>query len=235
MLWFMPLLQRPIAIGNLLQALAGQLVTALSVPAVVGLTTKSHHAITAPLFVSGVFSSYSWRPPTLLHWVPGTGPQVCNHVHKLGPVRIAGLSGEPLMKVLIGGALVRGSDEDFPRPSSCYSYQCPCTVYIAIHKDGDLDGQVQGQTFLCHSQLVVIRHFCLKDIILMLEAVPRHVLWVQLRLRCGQQRSHVPETVGADGLAGRCALHKVCSQETFIVLTTFPVQAGHQQLCQFPG
>ena len=125
------------------------------------------------------------------------------------------------MKVLIGGALVRGSHEDFPRPSSCYSYQCPCTVYIAIHKDGDLEGQVQGQTFLCHSQLVVIRRCCLKDIILMLEAVPRHVLWVQLRLRCGQQRSHVPETVGAHGLAGCCALHKVCSQETLLVLTTF--------------
>ena len=234
MQWFMRPLKRPIAIGNLLQALAGQLVTALSVPAVVGLTTKSHHAITAPLFVlnkSGVFSSYSWRPPTLPHWVPGAGLQVCNHVHKLSPVHITGLSGEPLMKVLIGGALFRGSHEDLPRPSSCYSYQCPCTVYIAIHKDGDLDGQVLGQTFLCHSQFVVIRRCCLKDIILMLEAVPRHVLWVQLRLRCGQQRSHVPKTVGAHGLAGCCALHKVCSQETLLVVTTFPVKAGHEQLC----
>ena len=71
------LISQSIPIGVLLQALAGQLVTALSIQAVVGLTAKSHHAITTPICVEQarcLFIIQPTRLATLPCWVPGGGP-----------------------------------------------------------------------------------------------------------------------------------------------------------------
>ena len=87
------LIRQAIAIGFLLQALAGQLVLALRVPAVVSLTAEGHHAIAVPLCFEQagcLLIIHQTGLGALLCWVPSMGPQVCHDVHKLG-------TREPLM------------------------------------------------------------------------------------------------------------------------------------------
>ena len=101
-------------------ALAGQLVLAIRIPAVVALIAKGHQAITVPLCLNKptVFSFYSQWALQHCHcgyqaWVPGmtwclqTLPSV--HAHR--------------RHIL---ALGRGSHEDCPHPGPCTSYQCVC-------------------------------------------------------------------------------------------------------------
>ena len=82
-------------IGLLPQALAGQLVLSLRVPAEERHTAKGHRAITAPVCLKQAWCLLIIQPMclgTLLIRVPGTGPQKCHDVHELGPMHITGLA-----------------------------------------------------------------------------------------------------------------------------------------------
>ena len=100
------LISQAVGIGFLLQALAGQLVLALRVPAVVSLSAEGHHGIAVPLCFEQAGRLLIVHPTALAalpRRVPSTGAQACHDVHELGPVRITGLAREPLMKALIEG------------------------------------------------------------------------------------------------------------------------------------
>ena len=103
------LIRQAVGIGFLLQALAGQLVLALTVPAVASLTAEGHHAIAVPLCFEQAGCLLIVHPtglPALLRRVPSTGTQACHDVHELGPLRIIGHAREPLMKAFIEGPLL---------------------------------------------------------------------------------------------------------------------------------
>ena len=100
------LIRQAIGIGFILQALAGQLVLALRVPAVVSLTAEGHHVIAIPLCFDQagcLLIIHQMGLAALSCWVPSMGPQACHDVHELG-------TREPLMKVFIEGLFVFRSE-----------------------------------------------------------------------------------------------------------------------------